>query len=725
MRIAVIGLSPDELELVSKELGNEVIRVEPGQPIDPSIDFAIAGRACVEANDLRPEVRNEIAIPAIALLDSVAQYETWNGAANALAITDLHRLAFTIKREYQIAARRSLATAVAERERQMRLAQQVAKVSRWDLDVRTWMISTTAEFSKKIGSLDCPCPLSDWLELVHPDDRRRVLEAIQRSARDGVGLDEEFTVSARGRDTIVHALADVISDEDGRPMRIVGMTHDVTDRRRDERALQESEERYRDLASQVPGIVWTMGMDDGLIFLSGQVEALTGYTPQEITAAGPEFWYRIVHPDDLPQLLEELGRARAGQIVEATIEYRIRSKSGEWRCLRDRIRVVEDSRGRRFVGVNVDNTAARAAEDALRASEARYRSLVQQAKDIIFAFDLQGRIVSVDGAFETITGWRADEWIGRPFVEIAEPESAVRGMNRFIEVVRGDVTDYSEYAIRKADGSTITIELTAQAIREGERVTGVVGIARDVTQRKQLEAEQAKAKWLASVGQMATSVAHEFNNVLMGIMPFAELLQRRYRDDARIATATTHIVDAVRRGREVSQEILRFARPAQPVIAPVAIRAWLASMGEKARAMLGPSYEVIADAGAISEASAMLADAAVSEEMIANLIGNARDAMAGSGRLTLRARTVPHADAVVIEVSDTGAGIPPERIPLIFEPIFTTKRTGSGLGLALAQQAMQGQGGTIEVRSEVGKGTTFILTFPCSPMSAQPPTARV
>jgi PAS domain S-box-containing protein len=349
---------------------------------------------------------------------------------------------------------------------------------------------------------------------------------------------------------------------------------------------------------------------------------------------------------------------------------------------------------------------------ALNESEERYRTLLDQAQDIVFSIDLAGRILSLNPVFETLTGLRCEDWIGRPFSDLL-PEDATRTAQlRFQERLRGDPTAYTEYAIRKTDGSMLTLEVTAKPFRSDGAVAGLVGIARDVTDRKRRLAEEEREKRLASLGQLATSVAHEFNNVLMGILPFAEVLQRRYKDDARIANATTQIIGAVRRGREVSQEILRFARPPQPVIAPVNVLSWIVSIEEKARGILGPTHHVHLEAGSLGAGTMMLADVALAGQVVSNLLFNARDAMPSGGTLTLRARSSSDQNTIEIDVGDSGTGIPPDVIGMIFDPLFTTKRTGNGLGLAIAHQAMQKQNGGIRVQSELGAGTTFTLTFP-------------
>ncbi len=254
----------------------------------------------------------------------------------------------------------------------------------------------------------------------------------------------------------------------------------------------------------------------------------------------------------------------------------------------------------------------------------------------------------------------------------------------------------------------LTVETTSQVVHGADGPVGTIGITRDISRRKEAGAEVEKAKRLASLGQLATSVAHEFNNVLMSILPFAELLQRKYASDDRAANSIKHIINAVHRGREISQEILRYARPARAAIAPIELSSWLPRAASRIESALGGSHPVrVSTKGECSVA----ADATMLEQVVASLARNAAEAMPGGGEIAIAARTETDGN-VSIDVTDTGSGIDESLHDRIFEPLYTTKRGGNGLGLSLAYQAVGQQQGTLKVRSTPGSGSTFTITLP-------------
>ncbi|MEO8035285.1 MAG: ATP-binding protein, partial [Acidobacteriota bacterium] len=260
----------------------------------------------------------------------------------------------------------------------------------------------------------------------------------------------------------------------------------------------------------------------------------------------------------------------------------------------------------------------------------------------------------------------------------------------------------------------------------------------DVTEQAALHRQVVDAERLASLGRVASSMAHEFNNVLMGIQPFADLISRT-RDAARLEKASTGIQSAVRRGRTITQQVLRFTRGEKPDRRNTQVEQVLGML----RKELVPALpaDVRLEISSTPSDLRVLADGDQIEQMLMNLAMNARDAMSrGGGTLTIDVRPaegrhypfgVLPGDAggfVHISVTDTGAGIPAELFSRIFEPLFTTKKAqgGSGLGLTISQQIVTAHGGAIFVESEIGTGSSFHVFLPAAsaiPLSSevQPP----
>ncbi|HUO83926.1 MAG TPA: ATP-binding protein [Thermoanaerobaculia bacterium] len=241
--------------------------------------------------------------------------------------------------------------------------------------------------------------------------------------------------------------------------------------------------------------------------------------------------------------------------------------------------------------------------------------------------------------------------------------------------------------------------------------------------REGLLIQLEQARRIESLGRVAATIAHEINNVLMGIEPWADYIERMVPDDERIVRATHRIRQSIRRGHKVTEEVLRFTRPVAPVFQRVLLQEWLKTFAEEMRAILSGRIEL--DLVLPAEPLFVEGDPLMLHQAFANLIFNARDAIEGQGRIEIRADippggrsrypfgVVPRPERLVhIRVRDWGTGISAEHIPRLFELLFTTKSRGTGLGLPVVHRVLMAHQGQIFVESEPGKGTTFHLFLP-------------
>ncbi|HXG57418.1 MAG TPA: PAS domain S-box protein [Thermoanaerobaculia bacterium] len=420
--------------------------------------------------------------------------------------------------------------------------------------------------------------------------------------------------------------------------------------------------------------------------------------------------FRRCHPDDVERVRAAFSRALETK-SDLECEYRI--------VLRDRILYVhsrasfrsEEGGPARMIGVIQDVSDRHAAEEALRRSEALYRAVVEQASEVIFTIDAKGRFTSLNSAFEKLTGWIAGEWLGRHLSEWIDSESLALAEEHSRQVMQGK-TVCADYRVRTKRGDAVTVEMSMQRLVSDGSAGGAIGLARDVTRRREQEAQAEKERRLASLGHLAASVAHEFNNVLMSILPFAELLKRRAPGDEAVEAATQHIFKAIRRGKQVSQEILRFARTNAVEVTSIDLREWLGGFEREAAALLGPRYTIRSEIGIDGEQVWVRADRGLLEQVVTNLLLNARDAMPEGGFVTFEVRrSASEPREIEFSIRDSGSGIAESVIDRIFDPLFTTKPGAAGLGLSVALQAMVQQEGTIRVASSVGVGTTFTLVL--------------
>jgi two-component system, cell cycle sensor histidine kinase and response regulator CckA len=619
-------------------------------------------------------------------------------------------------------------TTLRSQQAQIALAHDLARVGAWEWDLQTGAFHGSPELLRILGLDEEPSSLLEyWLSLVHPDDRARVTEILMNAAATGEECDAHYRVVRPDGETLYfHSRARVVGDGETLPRRLVGMAQDVSTHVANARALQESEARYRELITGLPALIWCADADGKVLFTSETTREVSGYSVEEITAGGIELWISRVHPDDVNQMWRHW-QALFDGTAQVEWEYRFQHRNGDWIWLHERVAMLHSGSGPRVVGICSDVTDRRMAAEALRTSEARNRTLVDEARDVIFSLDVQGRIRSINKVFEQLTDWKREEWIGRPFIEMVDPAYRERSAARFSNIVGGEPSSLFELNVRDRNGRSISIETAVHVVKsDGGTPLEIIGIARDITRRKELDAEKARDKHLAGLGQLATSVAHEFNNILMSIMPFAELLQKRMGSDEHVAISTQHIIQAVRRGRDISHEILRFARTSKVSVVPVKLRDTLPQLVERLSQLIGQFHPIqlrIDSAELIAAAEPVLL-----EHVITNLVLNARDAMADGGTIEIIASSSAGGESIDIDVRDSGVGIRRDLLDRIFEPLFTTKRGGNGMGLSIAYQAMSNQGGSLHVQSTEGEGSTFTAVFPTAtgtPVAVEtPPRTR-
>ena len=497
---------------------------------------------------------------------------------------------------------------------------------------------------------------------------------------------------------------------------------DVTAAARAQQALEASEEKYRSLIGNAPAVLWTADAEGRITFVSPNVFALDGHTPEEVCAGGKNGWLARVHPDEQRMV----ARTYAGLYrhdLAFDVEYRVRHKNGSWIWVHDRAVATYEAGGIRHAdGVMLDVTARKLAE--LESGRLTYERelLFDSAAEGIYGMDRDGRATFVNRAAVEILGYQPDEVIGRFLHDLVHgsPEQPChRSDCAALEVLRsGERRRAVDEVFRRKDGSTLMVEMNAAPIVDGGDVCGAVVIFSDTTERRALELSIEQARRVESLGRVAATMAHEFNNVLSAISPFGEIVGRLAGDNALLRSAADHIASSIARGRRVTDEILRFTRTTPAVLQPVELASALRRLVCQLQASLPGTCSV--ELRVHPEPITALADWPQIEQVITNLVFNARDAMEGAGTVILDVcdslsseealrRVEDSGSWVHIRCVDSGCGMTPDVAARVFEPMFTTKRNGTGIGLAVAQQLVSRNQGMIYVESEAGRGTTFHL----------------
>jgi PAS domain S-box-containing protein len=359
------------------------------------------------------------------------------------------------------------------------------------------------------------------------------------------------------------------------------------------------------------------------------------------------------------------------------------------------------------------------------------RALVESLPDLVYVFDEQGRVVEILGVATPAD----DAAAGKAVRDLVPEGPAGLLLGAIAETLEKGAPVRVEYELDDGERFFEAVLTPVEAAVQAAGSRRVLAVARDVTERRRLENQLFRAQKMEAVGQLAGGVAHDFNNLLAGIMGFAEVMALKESNPATIE-GLSRILDICERAGELVRQLLAFSRKAPAARRPVDVNEVLGRVREILRRTLDPRIEVT-DARA-TELCTVEADPSQLESAVLNLAVNARDAMPEGGTITLSSRVValdelaistldrplPPGDYVQISVKDTGFGIPAELLPRIFEPFFTTKEAGkgTGLGLAAVYGTVAAHHGSVEVRSEPGKGSEFRILLPRATSQALPTT---
>jgi PAS domain S-box-containing protein len=360
-------------------------------------------------------------------------------------------------------------------------------------------------------------------------------------------------------------------------------------------------------------------------------------------------------------------------------------------------------------------------EQALRRSEARYRSLVQSSVYGIYRASLEGRFLDVNPALITMLGYGSPEE-----VLLLDPEKDVFALpeehTRLIEdFKRNGRIDGLEVKWKRKDGKDVTVRLSGRAVSSADEPADVLeAIAEDVTERRVLEDQFRQAQKMEAVGRLAGGVAHDFNNLLMVISGYTEVILAKLEVDHPLYEKGRAIQQAADRATTLTRQLLAFSRKQLLELKVVDVNAIVQDMERLLSPLIGENIELITNLSA--EAGHTRADAGQLEQVLMNLVVNAKDAMPEGGKVTIRTQNIAVDEShrwvqtfirpgqyVMLSVSDTGMGMDKETQSRIFEPFFTTKEKGkgTGLGLSTVYGIVKQSGGYVMVQSEKGHGTTF------------------
>jgi PAS domain S-box-containing protein len=360
----------------------------------------------------------------------------------------------------------------------------------------------------------------------------------------------------------------------------------------------------------------------------------------------------------------------------------------------------------------------RLTEDVRRV-ERHLASVVESANELIVSMDPDGRIMTWNQAAERLSGSRAADVAGRNLADLCAHEERAEMAHLLASARLGEPSQVREVCLQVTEDHRIPMAWTCSPMLDDQdRVVGLVAVGRDLTERRQLEAQLFQSAKMASLGVMAGGIAHELRNPLGVASAAAQLLLRESEDRDFARICAQKIYDGIKRASGIIESLLRFARPSSNrfdnlEMADV-LTDMMALMGHQANLQ---QVEVTSDIA--PDLPLIHGDRSALQQVFSNLFLNGCQAMPDGGRLHLRAYALPGEPRLTVEISDTGAGIPAEHLGKVFDPFFTTRPAGQGvgLGLTITYSILQQHGGDIEVHSRVGSGTTFTVRLPTAPQN--------
>jgi len=609
-------------------------------------------------------------------------------------------------------------------------AQRNARIGGYDIDLSTGNVVVSDSLTEifKLPRQD-NYTIEDLTNFIHSEDADEVLAHFRQCLAEQRDCTYEYRCLLPGGTALWVRSASVITyGPGGEPLRIVGTAQDITTHRQAEASLRESEARLRQAERLARLGHWKLDVRSTRLTWSDEIYRIFEI---DTSAFGDslESFLAMVHPDDR-DAVEQAYRESVQNRTRYNIDHRILLPDGRIKFVHEQGETCYDADGQPLysIGTVQDITARKQAEEALRASDANFRVLFENSPLGIYFAGPDGTILDANQTLITMLGSPSPAATRQINVLKYPPLQEVGYADIFRTCVQTGKTQFLEIPYTSKWGKTAYLssyivplidEKTGQTVK-------VFTLMNDVTERKELEERMVRQERLAAVGQLTAGIAHDFNNILTGILGYAELLQLSPEMPASARASLQTISQSGQRAATLVRQMLDFSRKTIHQLEPVNLSGLLIETFDFLKSTIPENIEMHLDLAAGDYL--VEADATQLQQVITNLVLNARDAMAGGGVLGLgltRADVAGEEKCVIcgqpiegewvqLKVTDTGPGIPPEILGRVFEPFFTTKDVGQGTGLGLAQVygIVPQHHGHILVESEVGQGSAFTIYLP-------------
>lgn len=560
----------------------------------------------------------------------------------------------------------------------------------------------------------------NFLSLVHPDDAARALNIFQNTMRGSIPDVVELRILARSGDVMTGEFTITSQVHNGRIVGVLGIARDITQRKKEEQALQESEARYRDLFENANDLIQSVAADGTFQYVNRAWREALGYSADE---ASRLTLLDVFHPDFRQHCTEIFRRVTAGEKLDH-VEFLFMTKSGKSLIVEGNINCsIVDGVAIATRGIFRDITEHRYATEFVK-------NVLESVDEGFTVINPEYRIVSANKAYADKLKLPIQDIIGKYCYEVshriskpcfhAGEDCAVR---KAFETGARHTATHVHY---DKDGNPLYIETKAFPLRDSlGRIVSAIEIHNDITEKKRLEDQLRHAQKMEAIGTLAGGIAHDFNNILTAIIGYGTLLQLKIPGNDPLRSFVDQILMSTERAASLTQSLLAFSRKQPMHFKTVDLVALVERAQKLISRLIGEDIDIQI---AANRTPVMIkADAGQIEQVLMNLAANARDAMPKGGLLTIET-TVIDLDAAFIRtygygkvgtygllrVADTGTGMEEKTLKRIFEPFYTTKEVGkgTGLGLSIVYGIVKQHSGYINASSERGKGTTFMLYVP-------------
>ncbi len=492
---------------------------------------------------------------------------------------------------------------------------------------------------------------------------------------------------------------------------------------------RDSEKRYLGLMETLTDFVYTLDEDGYLLSINRGAAQSLGYEPQDIVGQSVE---KIIHPDAKSLVPANLKKVREEGFAEGLAKFLARD--GSVRYLEYRSTLIQSQDESNYiVGIARDMTDRVSMEKALKASEAKFQLLVENAHDGIIEIDVNGIIRFANPRMKVILKDPNPE--GKPLSEYYDEENR-RVLDKMLQIRRKGKSSTYFITLQDLEGNQhdLVVSGTPYLDRQ-DKYRGAMGTFTDITQLKKLEAQLQQSQKMEAIGTLAGGIAHDFNNILSGVLGYASLIKRQSLPGSQLVHYAEMVEKSAERGAALAGQLLAFSRKSKRFLQDVDVHQILEDVTEILQHTLDRKIRVLLSKNA--HHTIIAGDPGQMQQMLMNLCVNAKDAMPSGGRILLctcvveldesfcrsRGELVP-GSYLEITVEDSGEGMTEMVRQRIFEPFFTTKEEGkgTGLGLSMVYGAVKSHGGHVEVESEPGQGALFRLLLPLKEASCTPST---